>query len=110
MSGITQSPTRRALTYHDRRAKRIALAAVTIAAALLVALALALVEGATETTGTQGPSIHAKPAVSAPPGTRYDGGPDEGTRGATVVDTPNKALIEPRYDGGPEEGSRGLGR
>jgi hypothetical protein len=37
------------------------------------------------------------------PGTRYDGGPEEGTRGA---------IAEPvapgtRYDGGPDEGTRG---
>jgi hypothetical protein len=38
------------------------------------------------------------------PGTRYDGGPDEGTRGITpAVPAPGT-----RYDGGPEEGSRGI--
>ena len=37
------------------------------------------------------------------PGTRYDGGPEEGSRGL------HTAPIAPdtRYDGGPEEGSRG---
>jgi hypothetical protein len=41
----------------------------------------------------------------APPGLRYDGGPDEGSRG------PQAANLEPgtRYDGGPDEGSRGPG-
>ena len=34
--------------------------------------------------------------------TRYDGGPEEGTRGIVPVDPPNT-----RYDGGPEEGTRG---
>jgi hypothetical protein len=34
------------------------------------------------------------------PTTRYDGGPEEGTRGVT----PNPTT---RYDGGPEEGTRG---
>jgi hypothetical protein len=40
------------------------------------------------------------------PGSRYDGGPDEGTRG--IVSTPNAtAPSKPgtRYDGGPEEGT-----
>jgi len=39
------------------------------------------------------------------PDTRYDGGPEEGTRGPI-------STLEPgtRYDGGPEEGSRGSGR
>ena len=38
-------------------------------------------------------------------GTRYDGGPEEGTRGATSVQPQTAAGT--RYDGGPEEGSRG---
>jgi hypothetical protein len=43
------------------------------------------------------------PIAPLAPGTRYDGGPEEGSRGA---------IAEPvapgtRYDGGPEEGTRG---
>ncbi len=47
-------------------------------------------------------------------GTRYDGGPNEGT--AALTARPAPATVEPnaingppgvRYDGGPEEGSRG---
>ena len=48
------------------------------------------------------------------PGTRYDGGPDEGTRGirqsgsaAEVYVNPSTGLPGTRYDGGPEEGTRG---
>jgi hypothetical protein len=37
------------------------------------------------------------------PGTRYDGGPEEGTRGA-IQSPPAPGT---RYDGGPEEGTRG---
>jgi hypothetical protein len=37
------------------------------------------------------------------PGTRYDGGPEEGTR--AVVATPSSGI---RYDGGPEEGTRAV--
>ena len=37
------------------------------------------------------------------PGTRYDGGPEEGTRGATT----SPVAPGTRYDGGPEEGTRG---
>ena len=40
----------------------------------------------------------------APSGRRYDGGPEEGTRGA--ITEPTTA----RYDGGPDEGTRGPGR
>ena len=41
---------------------------------------------------------------------RYDGGPEEGTRGALAP----SGLVNPispanRYDGGPEDGSRGNG-
>ena len=43
----------------------------------------------------------AQPQTQA--GTRYDGGPDEGTRGA--IASPPAAGT--RYDGGPDEGSRG---
>ena len=40
------------------------------------------------------------------PGTRYDGGPEEGTRGVVPARTPNvDASPGARYDGGPEEGS-----
>jgi hypothetical protein len=50
--------------------------------------------------GTRGP-------LTAPqaPATRYDGGPDEGTR------SPLTSPLSPstRSDGGPEEGSRGIG-
>jgi hypothetical protein len=38
-------------------------------------------------------------------GARYDGGPEEGTRGALTAPSPPST----RYDGGPEEGSRGHG-
>ena len=40
----------------------------------------------------------------AQPGTRYDGGPEEGTRGAI---TSPPVAPGTRYDGGPEEGTRG---
>jgi hypothetical protein len=39
--------------------------------------------------------------------TRYDGGPEEGTRGVIQTQRPGAAPV--RYDGGPEEGSRGGG-
>ena len=57
------------------------------------------------------PRWHGKVPVPAlrvaplPNGRRYDGGPDEGTRGVVAVQSPNT-----RTDGGPEEGSRGPGR
>ena len=49
--------------------------------------------------GTWGTALRVAPQ---PTGTRYDGGPDEGTRGNLATQPPNT-----RADGGPEEGSRG---
>ena len=53
-------------------------------------------------------------APAQPPHTRYDGGPEEGTaalsqRAAPATLDPNSINSPPgtRYDGGPEEGSRG---
>jgi hypothetical protein len=42
--------------------------------------------------------------------TRYDGGPEEGSRGALSPAAPSNAVPGTRYDGGPEEGSRGASR
>src|SRR5215216_6530086 len=39
-----------------------------------------------------------------PPGTRFDGGPDEGTRGIQ----PQTVAPGTRFDGGPDEGTRGI--
>jgi hypothetical protein len=39
-----------------------------------------------------------------PAGTRFDGGPEEGTRGLAAQPT---APLTTRFDGGPEEGTRG---
>jgi hypothetical protein len=46
-------------------------------------------------------------ASSAGPGTRYDGGPEEGSRGMSSSSAPSGAAADIRFDGGPEEGSRG---
>jgi len=39
-----------------------------------------------------------------PAGTRFDGGPDEGTRGLAAQP---QSPVTTRFDGGPEEGTRG---
>jgi hypothetical protein len=38
------------------------------------------------------------------PNTRYDGGPEEGSRGALSAGAPSNEAPGSRYDGGPEEG------
>jgi hypothetical protein len=69
----------------------------------VIGLSVAVVILATNDESTT--SAGAQVSVSAPePGaTRYDGGPDEGTRGILPAQPPASM----RYDGGPEEGSRG---
>jgi hypothetical protein len=49
--------------------------------------------------GAQVPDLRTAPL---PDGWRFDGGPNEGTRGIIAAPAPNT-----RNDGGPEEGSRG---
>jgi hypothetical protein len=46
---------------------------------------------------------HGQVQPQLPAGTRFDGGPDEGTRGLAAQ---SKAPVA-RFDGGPEEGTRG---
>jgi hypothetical protein len=45
-----------------------------------------------------------QPQVQTPAGTRFDGGPEEGTRGLAANPA---APASTRFDGGPEEGTRG---
>ena len=62
-----------------------------------------------------GPEEGTRGVIPAPqPGVRYDGGPEEGTaaltqRSAAATLDPNSIKSTPgvRYDGGPEEGTRG---
>ena len=68
--------------------------------------------GSVPTRKLDGATDIPSPAPVAP-GTRYDGGPEEGSRGiarsgsaADVYVNPSTGLPGTRYDGGPEEGSR----
>jgi hypothetical protein len=94
-------------------------ALLAIAMAAVVALSVAIVIVANDDEAGSGsiaagsaalPSsaVHAHPleATAPTPGVRYDGGPDEGTRGIIVVPKAPDA----RYDGGPDEGSRAIGQ
>ena len=46
------------------------------------------------------------PQTQTQPGTRYDGGPEEGTRGG-ITQSQVAPVPGTRFDGGPEEGTRG---
>jgi hypothetical protein len=78
-----------------------AVRAVFVAA--LVALAATVVIVANNDTATK-VSIAPKSAQVLEPGTRFDGGPDEGTRGIQAEPTAPGT----RFDGGPDEGTRGI--
>ena len=56
--------------------------------------------------GTRGALSSAAPSTAVP-SARYDGGPEEGTRGALSSNASSNAVPGARYDGGPEEGTRG---
>src|SRR5919198_886704 len=76
----------------------------------VIGLTVAVVILATRDNGSSATPAAAPAAVAAPaassaaasPTTRFDGGPEEGTRGASVTSSPTT-----RFDGGPEEGTRG---
>jgi hypothetical protein len=80
------------------KAVRALLAAALIA---IVALAATVVILANDTDTRV--SVAPKSAQVLQPGTRFDGGPDEGTRGIQADVLPPGT----RFDGGPDEGTRG---
>jgi hypothetical protein len=82
------------------------LAMLCVSLVAIVALATALVIVANDDNETV---ISAQPSAqqqTLPPGTRFDGGPDEGTRGIQSVQ-PQTLPPGTRFDGGPDEGTRG---
>jgi hypothetical protein len=78
----------------------LAVALVAIAALAATVIILADDDSNTATPAAAG-AVQAQQAV--PPGTRFDGGPDEGTRGPQAYPTAPGT----RFDGGPDEGTRG---
>ena len=75
------------------------LLAITVFALLAMAVAVVILLAS---TGTGAPSSGTVPSTTepSPAGIRYDGGPDEGTRGLVE----SSRVPSTRYDGGPEEG------
>jgi hypothetical protein len=81
-------------------------ALLAVAMIAVVALAATMVILATDADRAAGPGSAAQVSAPAPAGgMRYDGGPEEDTRGIV-----RSSPATTRYDGGPEEGSRGAGR
>lgn len=81
-----------------------ALLAIAMAAVLALTAAVVILVNDEDQLGA---ATKATPVVQqqpqTPAGTRFDGGPEEGTRGA--VATPQASGT--RFDGGPDEGTRG---
>ena len=87
---------------------RLLLAVAMIA---VVGLSAAVVILAIDEDGDTSAGSATQVSTPSPAGTtRYDGGPEEGTRGALSFSRPASHTAATRYDGGPEEGSRGAGR
>ena len=96
-------------------AARALLVAALVAVVALAATAVILANDDLDTTVSIAPKsaqvlqpdTAAQPSVQhqqvLPPGTRFDGGPDEGTRGIQPQPVPPGT----RFDGGPDEGTRG---
>ena len=84
-------------------------ALLAIAMIAVVGLTAAVVLVADDDGGASPSSVSSQSLTTpASPGTtRYDGGPEEGTRGPSAAIAPRESAT--RYDGGPEEGTRGLG-
>jgi hypothetical protein len=81
-------------------------ALLAIAMIAVVGMTIALVVVANDDHSTTGTNSAAQQSAPGPAGsTRYDGGPEEGTRGPLT----RPSSPPTRYDGGPEEGSRGPG-
>jgi hypothetical protein len=79
-----------------------------LAMGALVALAAAVVilandEDKVDTASKATPAVQAQ-APTQPAGIRFDGGPDEGTRGLSAQ---RQLPAGVRFDGGPDEGTRG---
>jgi hypothetical protein len=80
----------------------LAIAMVAVIALAAVVVILANDDDQVSSASKATPVVQPQPTQA---GTRYDGGPDEGTRGLSVQS--QAAAGTTRFDGGPEEGSRG---
>jgi len=83
------------------KAVRALLAVALIAIVALAATVVILASDDDNATTSAQPQAQAQEQL--PAGTRFDGGPDEGTRGIQA-ETPAPGT---RFDGGPDEGTRG---
>jgi hypothetical protein len=88
------------------KAVRTLLAVALVAIAALAATVVILATDDDNDSATISAQPNAQQQQVLPPGTRFDGGPDEGTRGLSRVQ-PQTLPPGTRFDGGPDEGTRG---
>lgn len=101
MSGISHTQSQAVRSPRSIRLRTAAVVAAVVAALALAAV-LALAIGEDAPTREAAPPAAVESTLSTQPGTRYDGGPEEGSWRA-VPANPGWA------DGGPDEGTRGPG-
>jgi hypothetical protein len=81
-------------------------AMLAVAMIAIVGLSAAVVILATDDARDQSTSSATQASTASPSGTtRYDGGPEEGSRGVLSSPAPANAAPAQRFDGGPEEGA-----
>ena len=80
-----------------------ALLVVALVAICALAAALVIVADDADDVATVAPQSTPQQEEALPAGTRFDGGPDEGTRGLQAP----PVAPGTRFDGGPDEGTRG---
>jgi hypothetical protein len=80
------------------------LAIAIVALLALTATVVILAGDEDQITSATKATPHGQVQTQLPAGTRFDGGPDEGTRGLAAQP---QAPVTTRFDGGPEEGTRG---
>jgi hypothetical protein len=85
------------LKSHQKAVRALLVAALVAVVALAATVVILANDSETKV------SVAPKSAQVLQPGTRFDGGPDEGTRGIQA-DVPPPGT---RFDGGPDEGTRG---
>ena len=88
----------------------LAIAMVAVLALTAAVVILAADEDKVDTASKATPQVSSRGVVAQPqtPGTRFDGGPEEGTRGLIAQPKAQPQTPGTRFDGGPEEGTRGL--
>ena len=92
------------LRSHFKAVRALLIAALVAICALAAALVVVATDDEQASIAPKSASVEQQQQQQAlPAGTRFDGGPDEGTRGPQAY----PAAPGTRFDGGPDEGTRG---